>query len=82
MSRHFDETMTILILHYLRFGVLKILSGDNFVLRINQIIDFKQKIGCFIDFSIFPALSYSSFSHSLCIGWRTSGVWIELHIGK
>ena len=34
MSRHFDQTMTILI-------------------RINQIIYFKQKIGRFIQFGIF-----------------------------
>ena len=52
MSRHFDETLTILILH---FGGLKILTGDYFVLRINQIIYSKQKIGCFIHFSIFPS---------------------------
>ena len=38
MSRHFDETITILISHFLRFGALKILTGDYFVLRINQII--------------------------------------------
>ena len=43
MSHHFDETMTILISHFLRFGALKILTGDYFVLRINQIIHFKQK---------------------------------------
>ena len=36
MSRHFDETRTILISHFLRFGALKILSGDYFALRINQ----------------------------------------------
>ena len=54
MSRHFDETMTILISHFLRFGALTILTGDYFVLRINQIIQSKQKIGCFIHFSIFP----------------------------
>ena len=54
MSRHFDETMTILILHFLRFGALKILTGDYFVLRINLIYS-KQKIGCFIHFSIFPS---------------------------
>ena len=44
MSRHFDETMTILILHFLRFGALKVLTGDYFVLRVNQIIYSKQKI--------------------------------------
>ena len=55
MSHHFDETMTILILHFLRFGTLKILTGNNFVLKINQIIYSKQKIGCFIHFSIFPS---------------------------
>ena len=57
MSRHYDETMTILISHFLRFGVLKILTGDYFVLRINQIIYSKQKIWCFIDFSIFTSTS-------------------------
>ena len=55
MSRHFDETMTILISHFLRFGALKVLTGDYFVLRINQIIFSKQKFGCFIHFSIFPS---------------------------
>ena len=54
MRRHFDETMTILISHFLHFGALKILTGDYFVLRINQIIYSKQKIGRFIHFSIFP----------------------------
>ena len=38
MSRHFDEKMTILISHFLRFGALKILTSDYFVLKINQII--------------------------------------------
>ena len=55
MSRHFDETMTILISHLLRFSGLRILTGDYFVLRINEIIYSKQKIGCFIHFSIFPS---------------------------
>ena len=55
MSRHFDETMTILISHFLRFGALKILTGDYFVLRINQIVYSKQTIGVFIHFSIFPS---------------------------
>ena len=54
-SPHFDETMTILIWHFLRFGALKILTGDFVVLRINQIMYSKQKIGCFIHFSIFPS---------------------------
>ena len=44
MSRHFDETMTILFSHFLRFGALQILTSDYFVLRINQIIYSKQKI--------------------------------------
>ena len=38
MSRHFDETMTILISHLFHFGALKILTGDYFALRINEII--------------------------------------------
>ena len=61
MLRHFDETMAILISHFLRFGELNILTGDYFVLRINQIIYSKQKIGCFIHFSIFPALFLQQF---------------------
>ena len=61
MSRHFDETMTILISHFLRFDALKILTGDYFVLRINQIIYSKQTIGCFIHYSIFPALFLQQF---------------------
>ena len=56
MSGHFDETMTILISHFLRFGALNILTGDYFVLRINKIIYSKQKNECFIHLSIFPAL--------------------------
>ena len=55
MSHHFDKTMTILILHFLRFGALKILTCDYVVWRINQIIYSKQKIGCFIHFSIFSS---------------------------
>ena len=55
MSRHFDETMTILISHFLRFGALKNSTGNYFVLRMNQIIYSKQKIGCFIHFIIFPS---------------------------
>ena len=57
MSRHYNETMTILISHFLRFSVLKLLTGDYFVLRINQIIYYKQKLGCFIHFSIFTSTS-------------------------
>ena len=44
MSRHFDETMTNLISHFLRFGALKILTGDYFVLRLNKITYSKQNI--------------------------------------
>ena len=61
MSGHFDKTMTILISHFLRFGALKKLAGDYCVLTINQIIYSKQKIGCFIHFSIFPALFLQQF---------------------
>ena len=44
MSRHFDETTTILISHFLRFDALKQLTCDYFVLRINKIIYSKQKM--------------------------------------
>ena len=82
MLRHFDETMTILISYFLRFGALKWLTGDYFVLRINQLI-LQTKNWMFYSFWYFSQhFFYSSFSHSLCTGWRTSGVWIELHISK
>ena len=58
MSRHFDETMIIFISHFLRFCALKILTGDYFVLRINQIMyskKKKKKNGCFIHFRFFPS---------------------------
>ena len=55
MSRHFDEIMTILISYLLRFGALKILTNDYFVLRINQIIYCIQKSECFIHISVFPS---------------------------
>ena len=35
MSRHFNERMTILILHFLHFGALEIWTGDYHVLREN-----------------------------------------------
>ena len=74
MSRHFDETMTILISHFLRFGALKILTGDYFVLRINQIIYSKQKIGCFIHFSIFsstfPTAVFPFTLYRVAYKWR------------
>ena len=50
MSLHFHETMTIFISQFLRFGALKILAGDYFVLRINQIIYSKQKNWMFYSF--------------------------------
>ena len=37
------------------FWCTKNLTGDYFVLKINQIIYSKQKIGCFIHFIIFPS---------------------------
>ena len=42
MSRHFDETISILIAFF-RFGALKISTGDYFVIRINTIILLKTK---------------------------------------
>ena len=50
MSRHFDETMAILISHFLHFGGLKLSTGDYFVLRINQIIYSKPKNLMFYSF--------------------------------
>ena len=61
MSRRFDETMTILISHFLRFGALKILTGDYFVLRINQIIYSQQKIDVLFILVFFPALFLQQF---------------------
>ena len=82
MSRHFDKIMTILILHFLHFGALKVLTGDCFVLRINKMIYSKKKMDVLF-ILVFPQhFSYSRFPHSLCTRWRTNGLWIELHISK
>ena len=62
MSRYFDETMTILISHFLRFGALKILTGDYFVLRINQIYIFQtKKLDVLFILVFFPALFLQQF---------------------
>ena len=50
MSRHFDETMTTLISHFLRFGALKISTGDYFVSRIKLIIYSRQNNWMFYSF--------------------------------
>ena len=73
MSRHFDETMTILISHFLRFGALKRLTGDYFVLRINQYIT-NQKLDVLFILVFFPALFLQQFSpftfHRVVYKWR------------
>ena len=62
MSRHFDETMTILILHFLCFGALEISTGDYFVLKINQIIYSKQKnLDVLFNLVFFPSLFLQQF---------------------
>ena len=61
MSKHFDETMAILISHFLRFGALEILTGDYFVLRTNQIIYSKQKLDVLFMLVFFPALFLQQF---------------------
>ena len=62
MSRHFDETMTIFNSHFLPFGALKILTGDYFVLRINQIIIFQtKKLDVLFILVLFPALFLQQF---------------------
>ena len=64
MLRHFDETMFILTIHFLRFGTLKISTGDYYVLRINKITYFNRKwdvlfISVFSSiFSTFPTHSF------------------------
>ena len=76
MWRHFDETMTILISHFLRFGAIKTLSGDFFVLRINEknICILKKKMDVLLISVFSQHFSYNSFPHSLRTGWRTNGV--------
>ena len=71
MSRHFNETMTILILHFLHFGALKILTGDYYVLRMNKITYSKQKMGCFIHLfsSTFPT-AYFPYLYRVVYKWR------------
>ena len=57
ISCRFDKTMTILISDFLRFGALKILTGDFFVLMINQIIYSKHKMMFFSFYYFFQHLS-------------------------
>ena len=54
-SHYFDEIMTILISHFLRFGSPNKLTVDYFVIRIPKLIYSKPNIWCFILFSIFPS---------------------------
>ena len=69
MLCHFDETMTISISHFLRFGALKILTSDYSMLKINKITYSKQKMGCFIHFSIFSSTFPTAyFPHSFVQG--------------
>ena len=64
---HFDFSFSL-------FWCTKNFNGDYFVLRINKMIHPKQKIGCFIHFSIFPALflrQISSFTlYRVAYKWR------------
>ena len=76
MSRYFDKTMPILILHFLCFGTLKI-TGHYFLLRISQMIYSKQKKIDVLFISAFSQhFSHSIFSPFIYQGWRTNGVWI------
>ena len=73
VSRHFGKSMTILISHFLRFGALKILTGDYFMLRIIKIIYSKQKIGCFITFYFpqnFPTADFPIHLYRVGYKWR------------
>ena len=76
ISRHFDQTMTILILHFLCFGALKELFWDKN--KQNDIFTTKTWGVLFVPVSL-QHFSHSMFSPFICIGWRTNGVWIKLH---
>ena len=69
MPYHFDETMTInLISHFLRFGALKILTGDYFELRIYK-ITFQTEKRIFYSFQYFPSTFPTAyFPHSFVQG--------------
>ena len=83
MWRHFDETLTILISHFFRFWCTKNFNWWLFCVKNKSNNIFQTKKLMFYSFKYFSQhFSYSSFSHSLCTGWRTIGVWIELHISK
>ena len=60
MSRHFDKTMTILISHFLRFGALKILTGDFYALR-NKIYISNKELDVLFILVCFPALFLQQF---------------------
>ena len=74
ITRHFDQTMAILISHFFRFGAPKVLTGDCFVIKIKQNNIIRTKTGCFIHFSIFTTLSHRMFSpfilYRVAYKWR------------
>ena len=66
--------MTILILHFLHFGVLKRITGDYFVIRINKVTYSKPNMGCFIHFSffktLFPQHAFPIHLYRVAYKWR------------
>ena len=74
--------MTILISHFLRFGELKNLTGDYFVLRKTKMIYSKQKLDVLFILVFSQHLLQQFFPIHFVQGWRTNGIWIELHISK
>ena len=83
MSRHFDQTMSILTSHLLHFGALKRITGDCFVIRINKMTYSKPNMGCFINyFSIFTTLFlqhvFTIHLYRVAYKWRME----KLHISK
>ena len=61
MSRHFEYPNDHFDFAFSPFWCTKIITGDYFVLRINEIMYSKQIIGCFIYFSISPTLFLQQF---------------------
>ena len=60
MSLHFEETLTILISHFLHFGALRIFTDYCFVMRVNKMVYSKQK------YSFYQIHIYASLWSIIC----------------
>ena len=83
MSRHFDQTMYHSDFAFSLFWYTKKNYRWLFCDKDKQNDIFKTKYVMFYLFQNFlQHFSNIMFSPFICIGWRTNGVWMKLHIIK